>query len=66
MDDKTQELLKVSSEAIEELTQLKEKLEKAFKSFTHIHVASEEAFSGDSCKECGLDLRDSIHKRITP
>lgn len=63
MDTKTKNILWVSTKTIEELSNLRELLEKSLKQFQHFHVASEEAFSGDTCKECGLDLRDSIHKR---
>lgn len=29
----------------------------------HIHVASDD---GDACGECGLDLRNEIHRRLPP
>lgn len=38
-----------------------EQLERAF---THVHKANPEA--GDSCIQCGFDLRDPIHQRLTP
>ena len=36
-------------------------LETAFK---HMHVAEQGEPLSDSCAECGLDLRDPIHKRL--
>jgi len=33
------------------------------KTFGHIHVAKEGSPQDDSCKACGLDLRDPIHYR---
>lgn len=32
------------------------------KAFKHYHVASDDG--SDSCAECGLDLRNPIHRRL--
>ena len=35
--------------------------ERYLKAFRHYHVND---YDGDSCAECGLDLRDPVHTRI--
>jgi len=42
------------------IQQLTAEVELLRKTFRHFHVASE---LGDSCRECGLDLRNEVHVR---
>lgn len=45
-----------------ELSEAKQKVEALTSMFRHYHVNNG---SNDVCKSCGLDLRDSVHIRIT-
>ncbi len=48
--------------AINEIERLAARIDFIETRFRHIHVNNG---SDDTCKECGLDLRDAIHTRIT-
>lgn len=51
-----------SKEADAVISELEKELDTMRSTFQHIHVNNGE---DDSCLECGLDLRNPIHTRIT-
>lgn len=46
---------------VTELEAMRKRCDELEKTFSHIHVNNG---VDDGCKQCGLDLRDGIHKRI--
>lgn len=54
----------VMDDAIRDIVRLSERVEQLERGYSHCFVPMQS--NRDFCKECGMNFRDGIHKRVVP